>query len=113
MRRRTRRIKRRRSAQVLSFGFHVKLEGLRKHLTIVHPLLAVVKVPADPCRVVSVPQWVLETLDQRAEVLQGSEDARALIQERPVHVLPIDISQQSPSHYDQINDCDSKYSSRF
>lgn len=73
-------------------------------------MLAVVKVTADPRWVVSVPQRVLETLDQRAEVLQGSEDAGALIQERPVHVLPIDTSL---SHYDQIDDCNSTLSSRF
>lgn len=72
------------------------------------------KVPADPCRVVSVPQRVLETVDQRAEVLQGSEDVRALIQEGPVGVLPIDNNRRSfSSHYDLIDDCKSKLSSWF
>lgn len=64
-------------------------------LTIVHPLLAVVEVPADPCGVVPVPQRVLQTLDQRAELLQRPEDAGALIQGGPVHVLPMDKDPRS------------------
>lgn len=75
---------------------HVEIaERLTGLLTVIHPLLAVVKVPADPCGVVSVPQRILQTLDQRAEVLQGPEDAGALIQEGPVHVLPMDTNPRS------------------
>ena len=49
-------------------------------LTIVHPLFTAVEVPADACGVVTGAQWVLQALDQAAEVVEGLEDLCALIQ---------------------------------
>lgn len=54
-------------------------------LTVVHPLLTALEVPADPSRVVPGPQRVLQALDQGAEMLQGLEDLRALVQHEQVY----------------------------
>lgn len=58
-------------------------------LTVAHPLLTVVEVSADSGRVVAASQRVLQTLDQRAEVLQGLEDLRALVQHGQVRAVRI------------------------
>lgn len=56
-------------------------------LTVVHPLFTAVQVPADARGVVAVTQRVLQTLDQSAEMLQGLEDLRALVQHEQVRAL--------------------------
>lgn len=58
-------------------------------LTIPHPLLTVEEVPADPSRVLPGSQRVPQTLNQRAEMLQGFEDLWTLIQHRHLHALMI------------------------
>ena len=59
------------------------------NVTIMHPLFTVLEVPADPGRGVPVPERVLQALDQGAEVLQGLEHRRALVQHGHVHVLVV------------------------
>lgn len=56
---------------------------------IVHPLLTVLEVPADPGWVVVGAQWVLEALDQVTEVVKGLKNLCSLVQHGEVHALVI------------------------